>query len=77
LLVVVEEVKMLNKREEKGCKGNKYVMEINVQCAESLQVHANNGRLIKKIQGAIKKRLEIIEQKNEVEGTSPNKKAKV
>jgi hypothetical protein len=77
LLVVVEEVKMLNKREEKRCKGKEDVMEINVKCAESLQVHANNGGLIKKIQGAIKKRLEIIEQKNEVEATSRNKKAKV
>ncbi len=77
MLIVVEEVKMLNKREEKGCKGKEDVVEINVQCVESLQVHANNGGLIKKIQGAIKKRLEILEQKNEVEATSPNKKAKV
>ncbi len=77
MLVVVEEVKMLNKREEKGCKGNKYVMEINVQCAESLQVHANNGRLIKKIQVPLKKDWRLLNKKNEVEGTSPNKKAKV
>jgi hypothetical protein len=40
-------------------------------------VHANSGGLAKKTQGAIKKRLETIEQKNEVEATSPNKKAKV
>ncbi len=40
-------------------------------------MHANSGGLAKKTQGAIKKRLETIEQKNEVEATSPNKKAKV
>jgi hypothetical protein len=33
LLVIVEEVKMLNKKEGKGCKGKEDVMEINVQCA--------------------------------------------
>ncbi len=40
-------------------------------------MHANSGGPTKKTQGAIKKRLETIEQKNEVEATSPNKKAKV
>jgi hypothetical protein len=40
-------------------------------------VHANNGGPTKKTRGAIKKELEIIEQKNEVEATSPNKKDKV
>jgi hypothetical protein len=40
-------------------------------------VHANSGGPAKKTWGAIKKRLETIEQKNEVEVTSPNKKAKV
>jgi hypothetical protein len=49
---------MLNKREEKGCKGKKDVMEINVQCVESLQVHANSGGVAKKTWGAIKKILE-------------------
>jgi hypothetical protein len=39
-------------------------------------VHANSGGPAKKTR-AIKKRLEIIEQKNEVEATSPNKKAKI
>ncbi len=68
---------MLNKREEKGCKGKKDVMEINVQCVESLQMHANSGRLVKKTWGAIKKKIGDIEQKKEVEATSPNKKAKV
>jgi len=40
-------------------------------------VHANSGGPAKKTRGAIEKRLEIIEQKNEVEATSINKKAKV
>jgi len=40
-------------------------------------VHANNGGPAKKTRGAIEKRLEITEQKNEVEATSINKKAKV
>jgi hypothetical protein len=39
-------------------------VEINVQCAKSLQVHANNGEPTKKTWGAIKKRLEITKQKN-------------
>jgi hypothetical protein len=30
LLVVVEEVKMLNKKEEKRCRGKENVVEINV-----------------------------------------------
>ncbi len=68
-------MKILNKREEKGCKGKEDV-EINVQCAESIQLHVNNERPTKKTPGVIKKNLEIIEQKNEVETTSPNKKGK-
>jgi hypothetical protein len=40
-------------------------------------VHANNEGPTKKTRCAIKKRLEINEQKNEVETTSPNKKGKV
>jgi len=56
---------------EKRCGGNK------CQCVESLQAHANNEGPTKKTQGAIKKQLEIIEQKNEVEATSPNKKGKI
>jgi len=47
---------MLNKREEKGCKGNEDVVEINVKCAKSLQVHANNEGPTKKTGGAIKKK---------------------
>jgi hypothetical protein len=42
LLAIVIKVKLINKREEKGCKGKEDVVEINVQCVESLQVHANN-----------------------------------
>jgi hypothetical protein len=52
---------MLNKKEEKGCKGKEDVEEINVQCVESLQVHANNERPTKKARGAIKFFLEITE----------------
>ncbi len=77
MLAVVIKVKLLNRREEKGCKGKEDVVEINVQCVESLQVHANNEGPTKKTWGAIKKRLEITEQKNEVEATSLNKKGKV
>ncbi len=40
-------------------------------------MHANSRGLAKKTRGAIKKRLETIEQKNEVEAMSLNKKAKV
>jgi hypothetical protein len=40
-------------------------------------VHADNEGPTKKTWGAIKKRLEIIEQKNEVEATSLNKKGKI
>jgi len=75
LLVVAGEAKMLNKREEKGCKGKEDV-EINVQCAMSLRVHAKNGRPTKKTQGAVKKRLEITKQKNEVEGHLLSKRPK-
>jgi hypothetical protein len=64
LLAIVEKVKMLNKREEKGCTGKEVVVEINVLCAKSLQVHANNGEPTKKTWGAIKKRLEITKKKN-------------
>ncbi len=53
------------------------MVEINVQCAKSFQVHANSGRLVKKTWSAIKKRLETTEQKNEVEAMSLNKMAKV
>jgi hypothetical protein len=67
LLVVAGEAKMFNKRDEKRCK-EKEDVEINVQCAKSLQVHANNGGPTNKTQGAVKKRLEITKQKNEVEG---------
>jgi hypothetical protein len=52
---------MLNKKEEKGCKGKEDVGEINVQCVESLQVHANNERPTKETRGAIKKNLKITE----------------
>jgi hypothetical protein len=52
LLIIVKEVKMLNKRKEKGCKGKEDVVEINVQCAKSLQVHANSGGPTKKTQGS-------------------------
>jgi hypothetical protein len=52
-------------------------VEINVKYAKSLQVCANSGGPIKKTWGAIKKKLETIKQKNEVEATSPNKKAKI
>jgi hypothetical protein len=30
LLIVAKEAKMLNKREEKGCKGKEDIVEINV-----------------------------------------------
>jgi hypothetical protein len=68
---------MLNKREEKGCKRKEDVVEINVQCVESLKVHGNNEGPTKETWGAIKKKIEITEQKNEVEATSLNKKDKI
>jgi hypothetical protein len=49
-------MKMLNKREEKGCKRKEDVVEINVQCVESLQVHGNNEGPTKETWGAIKKK---------------------